>query len=136
MAQRLIVIYFSKHKIKFIQVFINFAHHTLRGTLSSPELLNFLQLKKIFFEVQLIYNVVLVSTTQPSDSVIHVYTYIRILFQIVFPYRLLQNIECSSLYYIGGPYWKRSLYRCSPNKGKVKKYSSITVKIATEFTQL
>ena len=63
-------------------------------------------LKKI--EVQLIYNVVLVSGVQQSDSVIHIYVYVYIyiyiyiyiyvLFQIIFPYRLLQEIEFSGLY--------------------------------------
>ena len=38
----------------------------------------------IFIEVQLIYNVRLVSSVQQSDSV---------LFQILFRYRLLQDIE-------------------------------------------
>ena len=56
-----------------------------------------------FIEVELIYNVVLVSGVQQSDSVIH--TYISIFFQILFPYRLLQNIEYSSLYYTVGPCW-------------------------------
>ena len=37
-----------------------------------------------------------------SDSVIH--TYISF-FQILFPYRLLQNIEHSSLCYTVGPCW-------------------------------
>ena len=41
------------------------------------------------FGVYLTYNVVLVSGVQQSDSVIH----ISILFQNLFPYRLLQNIE-------------------------------------------
>ena len=35
------------------------------------------------------YNVVLVSGVQQSDSVMHV----SILFHIIFPYRLLQSIE-------------------------------------------
>ena len=39
----------------------------------------------------MIYGVVLVSGVQLSDSVILIL--ISILFQIVFPYRLLQNIE-------------------------------------------
>ena len=39
----------------------------------------------------MIYNVVLVSGVQQSDSVIHIH--ISPLFQILFPYRLLQNIE-------------------------------------------
>ena len=50
----------------------------------------FLFIKKIFFiEVELIYNVVIVFAVQQSDSVIHV----RVLFQILFPYRFSQNIE-------------------------------------------
>ena len=36
--------------------------------------------------------------------------YIYIFFQILFPYRLLQNIECSSLCYIVGPCWLFILY--------------------------
>ena len=50
-------------------------------------------LKKFLFYtgVQLIYNVVLASGVQQSDPVIHIH--ISILFQILFPYRLLQNIE-------------------------------------------
>ena len=39
----------------------------------------------------MIYNVALVSGVQQSDSVIHIYVFI--LFQILFPYRLLQNAE-------------------------------------------
>ena len=60
-------------------------------------------------EVELIYNVMLVSSVKRSDSVIH--TYIYILFQILFPYRLLQNIECSSLCYTVDPCWLSVLYR-------------------------
>ena len=44
-----------------------------------------------YIEVQLIYNVALVSSVRQSDSVIH--THIFILFEISFPYRLLKNIE-------------------------------------------
>ena len=44
---------------------------------------------------QLIYNVVLVLGVQKSDSVIHTHIYIYIFFQIIFPLRLLQNIEYS-----------------------------------------
>ena len=39
----------------------------------------------------MIYNVVLVSVVQESDSFIH--THVPILFQFLFPYGLLQNIE-------------------------------------------
>ena len=46
----------------------------------------------LFFKVELIYNVVLVSGVQQSDSV-------KILFQILFHYSLLQDIEHSSMFY-------------------------------------
>ena len=51
----------------------------------------------------MINNVVLVSGVQHSDSVIHIN--VSILFQILFPFRLLQNIEQSSLCYTVGPCW-------------------------------
>ena len=51
----------------------------------------------------MISNVVLVSGAQQSDSVIHVH--VSIFFQILFPYRLLQNIEQSSLYYLVESCW-------------------------------
>ena len=47
-------------------------------------------------EVQLIYNIVLVSSVQHNDSDIY------ILFQVLFPYRLLQNIHYISLCYTVG----------------------------------
>ena len=47
----------------------------------------------------LIYNVVLVSGVQQSGSVMHIH--LSVLFQILFPYRLLLSVE-SSLYYIAG----------------------------------
>ena len=53
------------------------------------------------FGVELIYNVVLVSGVQQSNSVIHMHIYI--LFPILFHYRLLQDIEYSSLYHTVGP---------------------------------
>ena len=65
-------------------------------------------------EVELIYSM-LVSGVQHSDSVIyththtHTHTYIYF-FQILFPYRLLQNIEYSSLCYTVGPCWLSILY--------------------------
>ena len=49
-----------------------------------------------------------VSDVQQSDSVTHID--ICILFQILFPYRLLQNIEYSSLLYTVGPCWLSILY--------------------------
>ena len=49
----------------------------------------------------MIYNVVLVSSIQLNDSVIHT----SVLFQILFPFRLLQNIRQNSLCYTVGPCW-------------------------------
>ena len=65
-------------------------------------------LKKI--EVYLIYSV---SGTQYSDSVIHyicMYIHIYILFQIIFHYSLLQDIEHSSLCCTVGPCCLSILY--------------------------
>ena len=45
----------------------------------------------------------LVSGVQQSDSVIHLH--VSILFQILFPCRLLQDIEQSFLCYTVGPCW-------------------------------
>ena len=47
-------------------------------------------------------NVVLVSGVQQSNSVIHIH--VAILLQILFLFRLLQNIEQSSLCYTVGSY--------------------------------
>ena len=63
-----------------------------------------------FNEVQLICNNVLDSGAQHSDSVTYIYIHTYILFQILFPYRLLQDIEYSSLCYTVGPYWLSILY--------------------------
>ena len=49
----------------------------------------------------MIYTVVLVSGIQQSDSVIHIH--VNVLFQVLFPFRLLQNIEQSSQCYTVGP---------------------------------
>ena len=61
----------------------------------------FLHFLKVLFYigVELINNVRIVAGVQQSDSVI----YISILFQILFPFRLLQNIEQSSQCYTVGP---------------------------------
>ena len=40
----------------------------------------------------------------------YMYMYIYILFQILFPYRLLQNIECSSMCYTVDPCWLSVIY--------------------------
>ena len=48
--------------------------------------------------VQLIYNVVLISGVQQSESVIHIHISTLFFFQIVFPYRPLHSIEFPVLY--------------------------------------
>ena len=60
----------------------------------------------------------LISGVQQSDSVIHIH--ISILFQILIPFRLLQNIEHGSLCYTVGPSWLStfkysSVYMSIPN---------------------
>ena len=50
----------------------------------------------------------LVSGVQQRDSVI--YIHVSILFQILFPFRLLHNIEQSSLCYTVGPCWLSILF--------------------------
>ena len=54
----------------------------------------------------LIYNVLFVSGIQHNDSVIHIF----ILFQVLFSYRLSQNIEQTYLCYIVDPCWLSILY--------------------------
>ena len=51
----------------------------------------------------MIKNVVLVSDVEQSDSFIHMHVFI--LSQVLFSFRLLQNIEQSSLCYTVGPCW-------------------------------
>ena len=69
----------------------------------SPVLVFFLFNFLFYIGVQLINNVEFVSGVQQSDSVIH--THVSILFQSFFPFRLLHNIEQSSLCYTAGPCW-------------------------------
>lgn len=57
----------------------------------------------------MVNNVVLVSGIQRSDSIIHIH--VSILFQILFPVRLLCNVEQSSLCYAIDPYWL-AVYTC------------------------
>ena len=67
---------------------------------------NWLQCWFTMLIYKLFYNVVLVSGVEQSDSVIYIiyimyiciYIYIYILFQVLFLYRLLQNIEFPMLY--------------------------------------
>ena len=64
----------------------------------------FIIIKVLFYiGVYLINNDVLVTGIQQSDSVIPIQ--VSILFQILFPFKLLQNIEPSSLCYTVGPCW-------------------------------
>ena len=50
----------------------------------------------------------LVSGVQQSDIVIHIH--VSVLFQILFPFRLLQSIEQSSLHYTVCPCWLSILF--------------------------
>ena len=54
-----------------------------------------------FIKVSLVYNVVIISAVQQSDSVIH--RHISILFQMLFPGRLSQNLGPTSLCSTAGP---------------------------------
>ena len=80
-------------------------NHTYTGIHSAPKHCSIQAGISVFFffltEIQLIYNAVLISGVQQSGSIIHIY----ILFQILFPYRLLKDIEHNSLCYIVGPCW-------------------------------
>ena len=65
------------------------------------------------------YNVMLISGVHHSDSIIYIlyvyiYMHMYILFQIFFYYRLLQNIEYSSLWYTVGPCWQSIVYILIP----------------------
>ena len=51
----------------------------------------------------MINNIVLVSGIQQIDSVVQIHIFI--LFHILFPFRLLQNIEQSSMCYTVAPGW-------------------------------
>ena len=50
-----------------------------------------------FFDVELIYNVVLISSVHQSDSVIHIYIYIFffIFFSIMVYHRILNIVPCA-----------------------------------------
>ena len=66
--------------------------------------------KKILFYigVLLINNVVLVSGVSQSDSVTQIHLYIY--FKTIFPFRLLLNVEQTSLYSTVGPFWLSILF--------------------------
>ena len=59
--------------------------------------------RSVFFEVWLIYNVVLVSGVHQSDLLIHIYMYIFFFRFFSLTGYLLQNIEYSFLCYRVGP---------------------------------
>ena len=65
----------------------------------------------------MINNAVLLSVVQKSDSVAH--TLVSILFQNLFPFRLLHNIEQSSLHSTVCPCWLSilSIVVCTSEKG-------------------
>ena len=65
---------------------------------------------KIFFGIWLIYNVVLVTGVQKSESVLYIYIHISTLFQILFLHRPLQRTEQSLLCYTVGPHQLSILY--------------------------
>ena len=60
-----------------------------------------------YIGVKMTNKVVLVSDVQQSDSIIHIHVSIR--FQILYPIRLLQNVEQSSPGCIIGPCWSSIL---------------------------
>ena len=68
-----------------------------------PEFSLTLSFFNFFFYID--YNVVLVLGVPQSDSVILIHIYVPIPFQILFPFRLLHNIEQSSLCYMVGSCW-------------------------------
>ena len=63
----------------------------------------------LLLKLLLIYNILLVSDVQQSDSVIYI-SYIYILSQILFLYRLLHDIEYSSLCCAVGPCIQQFIY--------------------------
>ena len=71
-------------------------------SLPPPLLTFYFILEYNIFQYIVTNNIVLISDVQQSDSVIHIHA--SVLFQILFPIRLLQNIEQSSLCYTIGPW--------------------------------
>ena len=60
-------------------------------------------------EVQLIYNVVLITAVQQSDSVIHIHSFFKIFFSIIVQHRILN--EYSFLCYTVGLLFIHCIYR-------------------------
>ena len=81
--------------------------HRGHSLLSGIALHSYTDFKKknllLYIGVYFINNVMLVSVVQQSDSVIHIH--ISILFQTLFPFKLLHNIKQSSLCFTVGPCW-------------------------------
>ena len=78
-----------------------------------------------YIRVQLIKNIVIVSGVQQNDSLIHIH--VSFFFQIIFPYRMLHNIEGSSLSYPAAmrEMWARSLGWEDPLEKEKATHSSI-----------
>ena len=86
---------------------------------------------KNFILFKLIYNVILISPVQQSDSVIYIYIYffyiICIIFHVPFHYGLLQNIEYSSVLYS-----RNMLFICSICNGLHVEFTFKWINIATQ----
>ena len=83
----------------------------------------------------MIYNTVLVSGIQQSDSVIHIHA--STLFQILFEFRLLQSIEPSSMQYPVGLYWlsilNTAVCTCQPQTPNLKHQSVQPLSLLQRF---
>ena len=77
----------------------------------------------------MINNAVLLSVVQKSDSVAH--TLVSILFQNLFPFRLLHNIEQSSLHSTVCPCWLSilSIVVCTSEKAMATRSSTLAWRI-------
>ena len=97
------------HGIKFYLILFNGTSSSILFFLIVHQVLpySFMDVEQFFcccyIGVEFINNVVLVSRVQQSDSVIQIH--VCILFQILFPFRLLQSIEQSFLCCTVGPSW-------------------------------
>ena len=87
--------------ILFIELFPHLAFSSAAGTTMNPSYLRwkpgcylvFLIFQKMFTDVQLIYNVVLISAAQQTDSVIHTHILFQIL-SIRVHHRILNIVSC------------------------------------------
>ena len=70
--------------------------HIFQFWREAGNLIFFLFLKKNYFiEVELVYNVVLISGVQQSDSVIHICTFFFIFFSVMVHHRILNIVPCA-----------------------------------------